>query len=181
MEEIKLTIVEEMQAQLAKVKDLHGHLYEDLVSLTTRIQCGTLTKEEMVDLGFLCRETSKLLDESRKDCNARQEFLGKKIAMEVTRDSLTNPDVDTTVRGTLARGAIDVKERGKLPIKGSPAYVALLDHFYVPRQTIKSEVLKPDWTAIGNLVTLCMEEGKPLPPGVTETYTVFTTTFTKIK
>lgn len=181
MEDKKLSIVEKMQAQLVKVKGFHDNLYEDLVSLSAMIKSGTLTREEFVDLGFLCRECSKLLDESRKDCNARQEYLGKLIAMQVTQESLTNPNMDTTVRGTLARGTTDVKTKAKLPTKGTPEYQALLDHFYVPRQIIESEVLKPDWTTIGNMVTQCMEDGKSLPPGVTDTYTVFTTTFTKIK
>lgn len=177
--EQEMEILEETKVLFDMLKTIQHFYYNNLVRIIDIAKNQKFTKEQMVDIGFLCRESEILLDDLRKDCKSRKEFLGSKLSMRVTQESLTDLNVDTNVKGTLARGETDVKKRAKLPIKNTPEYKELMDYFFIPKRIMESGVLSFSWNKIGDLVSECAEEGKPLPPGITETYTEFTTKYVK--
>jgi len=179
VDEPLLNILSESKVLFEMLKNIQHFYYDHLVRITNVVKAQELTKDQMVDVGFLCRESEHLLDDLRKDCKARQEFIGAKLSMQVTQESLTDENINTTVRGTLARGETDVRKRAKLPQKGTPEYNELMDHFFIPKRIIDTGVLTPSWNKIGDLVSECAEEGKPMPPGIKETYTEFITKYVK--
>lgn len=232
--------LDELIGVYASVHDLHDRLYGTLSKVSAELKAGSLSNEELCDIGFLCRETSKLLDESRKETNARQEFSGRLMAFNIVKESVCDPDADPTVRGSLASAVSDCKMQARLPKHGTPEYDAMFDQIvtsaimkqlaevvesncdtamnligkllgkilapemiieitqivndncaYKMRlavlqvvketmNTMKEEnVFKLDWNGVTEYCTSRMQEGKPLPSGITETYPKYVTTYRK--
>lgn len=180
-DEVEMEIVDETEFLFGLLQTIRTYWYNHLVHITSSVKDMKLNKKQMVDIGFLCRESERLLDDLRKDCKVRQLFIGSKLAMLITQESLTDLSVDTTVRGKFARGETTVKKKAKLPQKGTKEYDNLLEYFYIPKRIIETGVLAPSWSKIGDLVSECAEEGKLMPPGINETYTEFITTYFKNK
>lgn len=173
--------IEILAAQLGKLVDLHHDILTHLLHVTALIKKSDYSKEDLCDIGFLCREFESLLDDFRKDMKARKEMTGKIIAMQLMKESLSDLDATDSVKGKLARGTATLRMQAALPKQGTDEYTDLLDFFYVPRLAIGDGILKLNWKSVEEMATKLAEEGKPLPPGITKTYPVYSTIFTKLK
>ncbi len=162
------------------IEAVHQLVYDQLSRLNAVVKSPSTETEALVDIGYFLRELENIFDEQRKDCKSLKELASKTIGFRVAQDSLTNPDADPCVKGNFARATADVKIRPKMPAKGSPAYMAALDFFYVPRKAIADGVLKVDWKGASDYLTTKMENGEKLPEGLNETYTEVTCTFTRV-
>jgi len=168
--------LQELQELSEEVSILHSKFLEYLLVITKDIRSGKLKDEKMCDIGYLLRELENLFDDWRKDCKARKELIGKILAFNVTQASL-NGSTETCVRGLLATGTADVKIRAKLPAKGTDEYMAVLKHFGIPETLVQAGVLKLDWDGVSGLATKQAQDGKPMPPGLGETFPEYVTVF----
>lgn len=152
---------------------------ERLSTQTDQARSGTFSLEQIVDLAFLNREIESLLDDWRKDVKARKELYGKIVgAALIKRAAADATDAEDLVRATLCRGKVDIKVRPKLPPKGSDEYMELCRHFGLPEDLMTEGAIRFSWKEMGEYCTRLAQEGKPMPDGISETYTdvVLTTT-----
>lgn len=171
----------ELQGLLAGIEALLDELYHFKERAVPILKENQMSSEDMVDIGFLFRELENRLDDSRKDCKATKELIGKIICLRVAKDSLNNLDADPVVRGVLARGTPDVRRLPALPRKGTPEYVQAMKALGVQSEAaINSGCLKFDFHAIQALINECAAAGKKPPPGLDKDYPEYTTVFTRI-
>lgn len=156
--------------------DTHALLTDLSANVKSR---STYSLEDLVDLGFLCREISRLVDDLRKECNARQELIGKVIALEVTQESVAGTRTDPTVRGTLATGTPDVKPIASVPRPGTPAYASMCAHFGLDGEAVENQMFEFRFKRIGDWLLRLAEEGRDPPKGFLQTYQKFSTVFRK--
>jgi len=149
-----------MQEMIAKVKTQKEYMDEDLC-----------------DLGFFCRELSKVSDELRKEGNAKTDLIGAVLAERRIRATITDPSMELIVRGAYSTGSPFSKTQGAVPKHGSPEYKALCAHYGVPESAIKSGLFSVNFTRLANILTEEASEGRKTPPGVLKTYTKFGTSF----
>jgi hypothetical protein len=152
--------------------------YDHWSILVDKMRKNILDKEQLADVGYLLRQGEKLLDDWRKDCKAAKELAGKIIALQILQsaESLSGEGEDVA-RGDIAIAIPDLKMEAELPKKGTPEYEAFLGHFGVNAGTAELGILKPDWKAIGKLVTDAAQDGKKFPPGLGKKYPRYTATF----
>lgn len=152
-------------------------LYHDLTDLDNLVRTGKLDARVLVDLGYLCREMANYADELRKEATARQELIGKLIAVSVAQQNLEDPSADQTVRGDLANGTPDVTQAAALPKFGTPEYDALCKFLGLTGTGVQRGIVGFSFTRLSALVTEMAGKGQNPPPGVLKTYPKFTTVF----
>jgi len=158
--------------------DLHHELMLELGNITAKLKKREYSKEELCDIGFLCRELERSFDDWRKDCKARRELAEKVLAYSVMMESLDG-EADDVVRGKLARAVCDVKKEAIIPKRGTDEFYSLMEHFGVTGEA--TEVLKFDWKRMAEFVTKLAEEGKEVPKGIDRTIPKYKATFTRLK
>lgn len=114
---------------------------------------------EVVDIGYCCREASKIVDDLRKEFNAKQELCEKLICLS----AIQRCDA-SAVRGTLATASPDVKMEVILPTRGTPEYEELMSHLGIPKDA--RNLISPSYRQMAEFVTKQIENEQPLPPGV---------------
>lgn len=164
------------------LRNFQMKLYEFMTSTeeeVKRIGVGILQPGDYVDHGILCRDIEELFEELRKEVKARKELCAKLIAVETMRSSLESGNSGTaSVRGFLGIATPDVKIQPKIPNKGTPEYFELMKAVGVSDELLKDNApVKFDWDKLGEFVTKRIKDGKPVPAGVTQTYTQFVATF----
>jgi len=144
-------------------QDTHREVFELLRNLSESAKKKLYSRGDLADLGYLCREISKLADDIRKDCNAHQNLLGKLLSMSVIQD----PDVQDDVRGTLAtatptvtRVPLDLPRQSVNPER----FAQTMEFFGVPKD--KWDIVKLDWKKVESEITRRMEEGEKSIPGI---------------
>lgn len=162
--QIFMVVTSDMQAVIRKVKKNEND--------------PTYSREDLVDLGFLCREMTRLSDELRKEANAKQQLIGKVIALEVTRASLAGDISSPTVRGTLATGTPDVREIASCPKPGSPQFKEVAEFLGLPEDQQDGNLYSLRFTGLSDWLTKMAEEGKDVPKAINR-YTEFKTIFRK--
>ena len=109
---------------------------------------------------------------------AAKDLAGKIIALQLLQSAESvNSEGEDVVRGDFAIAIPDLKMEAALPKKGTPEYEAFLSHFGISAKTAELGVLKPDWKAIGKLVTKAAQDGVKFPPGLGKKYPKYTATF----
>lgn len=162
---------------LDEFRGLYQKLLEELMSASDDMKAKKLSTSDLADVGFLCRELERLSDDLRKDCKARKELAGKIISFIVTQESLNDDSANDTVRGELATATPYVKQLPRLPARGSAMYSAFCKDLGVPQNVIDQGVIKIDWKGAIEFVTERMQDGLPLPKGISETYPEFSCVF----
>lgn len=184
---------EAAKAMLDKLKKLRVEFYTLLAELTADMQAQKLTTVELVDIGFICRESEELLDNWRKDAKARKETAGKLLSLAVLQEAAARPETaDTSRRGTLATASCDVALDPVLPGKGSPEAIAfvkwLLDNYAaetggstasLAAAIVSRRHLEEHWVNVGKLCTVLTQEGKSLPAGIGATSPRYFAVFTR--
>jgi len=148
-----------------KVHKLRAEFHDLLISITEEIPNGTLS--DLVDIGFLCKDIAELLDDWRKDCNARKELIVKILALRCITVG------NSTVQGKLASVSLDATIEVEVPKSGTPEYDEVMKYFGIPIEA----PFQPHWRRVQELVAQRYQEGVPLPPGFGKQYTKTKGTF----
>lgn len=164
------------------LKDLHHKVYEHLTLIDERMKSGQTGIQDMVDLGFLCREQEDLLDEMRKNAKARREFTQRLLVTKWTGAAMTADPLPDTIRATLASANnFRIKKMAQLPEYGGKDYVLYMESLGIPKEVIQKGLVKPDWEQTAEHVTVLLEDGKKLPPGIGQTWNIYTCTFIRTR
>lgn len=174
-------MVKETKKLFEDTSVFYGMLCHKMLELTEPLKRRLFTDEQLCDIGYFCKEIELMLEEARKEVKARKELCGMQIAFNKIRESVADPSVSLTVRGTYATGTPDMKMQAALPKKMSDEYILLCQHLGVPREVAEQGVLKLDWNAATELCTKLLSEGKKIPVGFGKQYPKYETRFRKKK
>ncbi len=156
--------VENTLHALDKLKQQHSKSLDFLRELAVVIKSEELMLEESVDIGFLLRECEVQLDEMRKDFKAHKEAIGKQTCFRL---ALQDRD---KCKGKLATGSVKTTHFSRLPHpEREPEKFAKLAKFFgmnIDKCTIGS--VRFHWPTVKKYVTNCMQEGRELPPELSD-------------
>lgn len=155
-----------LMAALIELDDLKSELY-------------AFPLEELADIGYLLRETSKFYDTLRKRLNDGRALIELQIGRSLVEKSLTEEATDTLVRGVLATARADVKHQPNLPKRNSEEYRALCEWAKIPRETIEQGYITFHFPTLTELLTKLAEDGQPIPKGILGVIPRFSCTFRK--
>ncbi len=174
--------IKRAQKLYEKFVDIHTDVYNYLSETNDEVKGIKLSLGDLVDMGYLCREIEKFMEELRKEIKFRKELCGKVISLAIAKQNLNDPGkVVERIEGELATGTPDVKLQAKLPNRGTEEFHKLLEFLDIPKEMAESKCFKLSWNGMTDLVTQLAEEGKPLPPGVEKSWPIYTTTFRRRK
>lgn len=152
-----------------------------LIGLTDKIKAEAYPREDLCDLGWLCRELESLLDELRKEFAARKDLAGRLIAFRMTQEVIEDPskiaEHGMTVRGRFSSGSPDVSQSAAVPRRGSKEYADLCKHFGIQGEVSESGIVDFSFTRLAEYVSSRVASGEKLPSGILRTYPVYKTTF----
>jgi len=173
--------VDAAKTLLRRAQELHGWLVAAHYALMPVVERGAMSESDLVDIGFLNRETAAILDEARKECSARMEIIGRVLAIHIMKRDInsSNPTLKTT--GTLATASASPRMIPVMPKKGTPEYCELLMHFGLSKETAESGALVPHWTHMSEVLTERAYTGEPLPAGLLGQKSEPRVTFRKLK
>lgn len=158
-----------------RAQKLHRLVVENLFRLRETI--NEMTVEEMVDVALGLRETARLLNDGRKECDDCLKTFEQAVCLLWVHKSLTNNSEDP-VRGEYAIGTPRVKLMMHMPKRDTEEYSTLLASMGVP----ESDLVRPHWPSMVDHVSTLLSEGKQPPPGMSgETYDLYTVTLRKRK
>lgn len=160
-----------LQLLIEEISVLHQTFYDAIVPITEKIKEGGYVPKDLANLGFLFREGETILDDWRKDSKARKELIGFllcKLLIELDTD---------LIQSDLCRAQIDLKMRPEFPKTGSVEWYDLCHHYGIndPDNT----PIRISWQGIEKECSKLIEQGKPLPPGMTEPKAQFSCKFTR--
>lgn len=165
------SLVVKYQQKLEVFRRTYMAQQDELAALLTLAQSLKITDENMADLGFLCREIGKVLDDLRKEFNAKSEFLAKVICLRAVHSGAHEP-----IRGDLATATPTPKLAATLPKRGTPEYYALMEWLGVPREAAETKVLDFHFKGLEELITQRVENGAEKPP-INVAHTSYTCSF----
>jgi hypothetical protein len=171
-----------LHEMLNKLRDLHMEMNQKLMEVHEAIPKNRYAADQdLVDLGFISRASKDLLEDWRKVAHKAEERAGFQLGWRVTQASLQNPEVDTTVHGTLAYANTDIEYIPQLPDRSSKEYIDLMVDLGVPREIAEREgkFIKLDFKRIQTYLCGLAEDGKPIPPWVKAMSPNYTSTFVK--
>ena len=143
--------------------DFYLRYYRLLSVLRDRVKDKEYTLSQTLDLIYVLRETSKQLDDLRKEANGVEA-----IMINIACLLYLTKGGRTPIRGKLAVGSPNVKMNARIPhMKRNPEeFAALMKYFKIPIGPVEEGILKPYWPSMMEHFSKCAEEGRPLPPGV---------------
>lgn len=152
--------VTEASAILREARELHRNVFQAIVGIKRVFGRRETTLEELIDLCWLLRQTSKLYDDLRKEL-ARQDDT---ISIVVANRWLMRP-THGPIRGELATGSPDVRDQPCIPRRSDnpEAYDAMLRDLGVPEDVVSSAAIRIDFEGIGNFLAALQQAGKPVP------------------
>lgn len=176
---------EKLNVLWAELQEVHKRVYDDLAWISRQMKvAGSYSLQELTDIGFLCREMERLLDDWRKDCKARKELAGKLLAKGVLDSAeATDLEASLTVRGELATATPDVSMVAELPKAGTPEFVAYCEFYGIPKDKADNELfpLAIHWKRAQLDLQQRMERGLPQPPGLGKKFPHYFAIFTKLR
>lgn len=160
-----------------QLRDLHLKMAQQIQEFMKG--AGDLQDQDLVDIGYLARASKDLLEDWRKTAHNLETRCGSTLSMRVTEKSLTNPSVDLTIQGTMARATCDMSILPHLPNQGSEEYFQMMADLGVPREIATNGSIKLDFRKAESYVTKLAEAGQPMPTWVKKTYPVYKATFVR--
>lgn len=130
---------------------------------------------DMVDAGFLCRESSKICQDLKVQYESKQGLIGKVLATKAGAASLQGEAL--VLEGELATGAPQCTEKPKFPATGTADWKALMRWLGCTDEQIQADMLRPSFTAIQVELTRRLESGEKPPPGVVASFIDVSTVF----
>ena len=154
-----------LKLALEELKEFHHNLQGLLFEVSDRLNSNKYTEDlpEWTDVGFLCREISMLLDESRKEAKARWELASSSLAKHVMVQSMTDPAIEIRCKGTLCSVRFNQTVEATLPKNGTKDFEDLMKWLGVTRL---DGVVKPDYMKMSEMLTQRAQDGERPPPGV---------------
>jgi len=135
--------------------------------LDKRMKADNLTEQELVDLGIVHTEMAARLDDLRKECNARTQSFGLRLARWVATRALNNPETDGNAVGAYGTASPDIQHKPVLPRRNSPEMYELLIAMGVNEDAAQARLLVPHWTQFIKWLAELAEQGKNPPYGMT--------------
>lgn len=159
---------------MAELRSIQQELYDRLDKVAEQHKKRETTIPDLTDAGFICREAEELFDEMRKQAKAHKELAAKVLYLTMAERAISHPETaEEKSKGALASATPRVSIIADQPHRGTDEYVAFMRDVYVPDRIIADGLLKPDFKALGELVTRLIEDGKPLPPGINRTWKAY--------
>ena len=101
----------------------------------------TYTRKELVDLGFLCRETERVAEEVRIDAAAKVALIGKLIAHDALEAYAAGLLTSPTTHGILASGTPKMRQIAACPKVGTPEFESACALLGIPKEIRESELM----------------------------------------
>ena len=172
-------VVHEWAEKAREIRVLHQASFASLTDLVSAIKKRDLSDEELADIGFLLRNTEKVLNDLRIEFKAKKELIGKYLCAKMTVESIdiNDSEVETKIDGILASASAKVEEKARLPKVGTPEYAQIAKHFGVNDEAIKAGLFGLSFMKFGDYCTELRKLGRNPPQGVLSTNTVFSCIF----
>lgn len=167
--------IKELGAILFEASQFYTKVRELVLRVSSKTKAGDFSKEELCDLGFLCREVVTQCEEIRKDIGATKVLVDKIMCIKSMSDMLMSQSGEDLVQGTLASGKPHYRKSVTLPKKDTLEFQKMLKYFGVTAVGEEMGVAKISWREVCKHVTELAELGKPLPdfiPKIHDDYTV---------
>jgi hypothetical protein len=153
---------------------LHAHSQKLQLSVQSLlhelvIQIGTQSLPDMCDVGYFCREVSKIMHDLKVSLDGKQGVVSRVLAGRVAGAALQGEVIE--LRGEFCVATPDVRNKPTLPKEGTEEYRLLMRWIGVPEETINSPLLRPSFTGLEEELTKRMALGEPLPPGIVGSFT----------
>ena len=164
-----------LKSQLEKVTQCYSHVRSRVIEISAKAKTGEYTKEELCDLGFLCREIVSKSEEIRKDIGATKALVDRLMCLKVMTLMLATQSGDDTVRGKLSTGIPSYKKSVTLPKKDTEECLEMYKYFGVSDEGVELGGAKISWKGVCKHVTELAELGLPIPkflPKIHDDYTV---------
>jgi len=172
---------EQLRAKFREFSLFYDEFYALLIEVVDKTREGDFTNADGTDQAFLLRETSKIAEELRKECDAKLKLISQVIAMRVAKKMMQDPELESTVRGELATGTVDCKEKPAIPKVGSPEYAKLCEFFKVPAEEVPSGVIRFHYPTLVDIMQDMAARGENPPDGIIKTYPDYTLTLRRRK
>lgn len=169
--------VERLIALHERLEQLHRDYENALLDALNAMRRGDVSLSDLVDAGYIMREGMNLSDDLRKELKAKMGVAEKLICKNRIEAVTADPDADMTAHGSNASAVPDVRHRPNGVKFGTEAYLQMCRHFGIPEPLIDTGLVQFHYKYLADYVTRCKEEGKPVPPGVVDTYPEYRCTF----
>lgn len=174
-------------AQSDPIVDTLNTLVRDLEALQMRVvdlcqgvqvKAKSLSPPDAADAGYLLKHSAATLDETRKELSAKVQLIGTILALRASELAINNPGQDLTVRGKYASATPDIKQRPKLPKRGSDAYKRLLQFCGVTNPLVlEHAIIEFGFNETSNMLVAMAERGLNPPTDALGTYMEAATIF----
>ena len=137
--------VEELKNVLEESAEFYSRVRTLVLGISTETRTGKFNKQELCDIGFLCREVVTQFEEIRKDIGAVKVLVDRIFCIKVMQETLMNPAKSDTIQGEEASGTPYYKKSVTLPKKDTEEYFEMLKYFGVSLEGIEMGVAKISW------------------------------------
>ena len=137
--------------------------YAEISALRDNLKESAFNTNDMVDIIYVMREISKLLNDLRKEVDGVQhQFENVGCLISIQRGDLE------PIRTSLATGSPDLKMAAKIPsqTKDPENFSKLMDYLGVAKEAVEDKCVKPHWPGLVERISNETAMGKPLPPGI---------------
>lgn len=153
------------------VSDMHTTAYQELQDVQDAVKTCSDPKE-LADYSYGLREISKYSDDIRKIADAIKETAEKIACAICVRDEHVG-----TIRTPYCVATPKLRMTASLPSKKREPeeYNRLLEFLGIRGELSETDCVRLHWPGMVDLITMRMEQGKPLPPGMetAKTYPVY--------
>lgn len=166
------TLHNKTQALLVELQSFNFEINSDIVD-------NKVPDTELVDMGYLFRETANVLDEARKECNAQKGRIEKLVGLKMLAKFTETQDPEVMkLNATLCSARVDAKPKAQVPEAGSENYFKMLRWFGIPDRAIETKAITIHYMRLQDLIAEYAEQGKAFPDGLlgvgTEPQIIFT-------
>ena len=166
-----------------EIKSLFIKAYTELTEYRDKVKTLKYDERDLVNFVYVLRETSRYLDELRKEMNAVGDLCEKVCCAIFTKDALNS--TETSIRASLATGTPKLRMQAKIPKRSDEPkkFYALMKHFGIDPKTADLDVMRIHWPSMRDSLSTTLAEGKPLPPGIDpeDTYPIYSVTVLQIQ
>lgn len=166
-----------------KVKELYEHHVKGLIAMRALVE-KTADLKELVDWAYAINQSSKFLDEMRKNINGIEDLAERIACLIYMQTGCAEPIRTPHVTGTPNIKMIATLPKRRKPDGAqNPEWIKLMTHLGVPKHLVEIEdqhAVDFHFPGLMAYLTRLQMEGRPLPPGVdtSRTYPEYTVKLT---
>ena len=146
-----------------EIKSLYLETYQLLSIARDDLKRSEFTTSDIVDLVYVMRETSKIINDLRKEIDGiKQQFENVGCLISISLGDLE------PIRTSLATGSPKLRLAAKIPsqTKDPDNFALLMDYLGVSKDAVANKCVKPHWPGLVEWISNDASMGKPLPPGI---------------